>query len=89
LPEKEIEIKLEISKKAGLLRKPIKFVDAPGIDNNLYLKFLFTFSLYDLILQKVGYMKLLNEMKISGWIILTRIQFTGEFKLQLTCPRKK
>lgn len=30
LPEKEIEIKLEISKKAGLLRKPVKFVDSPG-----------------------------------------------------------
>jgi hypothetical protein len=30
LPEKEIEIKLEISKKAGLLRKPVRFTDVPG-----------------------------------------------------------
>ena len=30
LPEKEIEIKLEISKKAGLLRKPVRFSDVPG-----------------------------------------------------------
>ena len=30
LPEKEIEIKLEISKKAGLLRKPVKFSDVQG-----------------------------------------------------------
>ena len=30
LTEKEIEIKLEISKKAGLLRKPCKFVDVNG-----------------------------------------------------------
>ena len=34
--EKEIEIKLEISKKAGLLRKPVKFVDVPGrIDESI------------------------------------------------------
>ena len=30
LTEKEIEIKLEISKKAGLLRKPCKFTDVSG-----------------------------------------------------------
>jgi hypothetical protein len=30
IPEKEIEIKLEISKKAGLLRKPVRFSDVPG-----------------------------------------------------------
>ena len=36
LTEKEIEIKLEISKKAGLLRKPIKFTDVPGrIDESI------------------------------------------------------
>ena len=36
LTEKEIEIKLEISKKAGLLRKPIRFVDVPGrIDESI------------------------------------------------------
>ena len=30
MSEKEIDIKLEISKKAGLLRKPVHFVDVPG-----------------------------------------------------------
>ena len=36
LTEKEIEIKLEISKKAGLLRKPVRFVDVPGrIDESI------------------------------------------------------
>jgi len=30
LPEKEIEIKLEISKKAGLLKKPVRFTDVQG-----------------------------------------------------------
>ncbi len=30
LSEKEIDIKLEISKKAGLLKKPIKFDDVPA-----------------------------------------------------------
>ena len=28
--EREIEIKLEISKKAGLLKKPVNFEDVPG-----------------------------------------------------------
>lgn len=30
LSEKEIEIKLEISKKAGLLKKPVRFSDVPA-----------------------------------------------------------
>ena len=34
--EKEIEIKLEISKKAGLLKKPVRFNDVPGrLDENI------------------------------------------------------
>jgi len=43
LPEKEIEIKLEISKKAALLRKPVKFSDVPGKVKAKY--FLYSISL--------------------------------------------
>ena len=87
MPEKEIEIKLEISKKAGLLRKPVKFVDSPG-ENTLQSGNVAMASLNRKFLQ-AEFMKLLTEMRIFGWTTLTRILFTGEFKWQLICLKKK